>query len=430
MLSSSTFLDSIQNRCGWSPGEPVLAGLSGGLDSVVLCELLRLNEIPFAVAHVNYGLRGKESDEDEKFAAALAEKANVPFYLQKCDEASFAASDENSTQAAARKIRYAFFEEIAVTQGFQHIAVAHHFDDSIETALLNLARGTGIAGLTGIDFRNGKIIRPLLKFQRAEILSFAGKSNLYWREDSSNASDAYSRNRFRHHLLPWLLDEIPQSHEGFAASFAKLSETEKLIGSALDYWENKCCIFTQQENTVQILRKEWNGFPNPELFLRFYLKQFGFTDAQLFSLEKMIEGKSGSELLSASHRLIVDREDIFLISLRGKNEKLPSLHAEPEIFTGTFPDGKNAAIIDAAGINSPLVIRTWRAGDKMIPFGMSGHRNISDILNEMKLPLHEKEKAVVIVSGEEIVWVPGYRIAEKFRVTAKTEKVLRLQLKY
>lgn len=426
MFSSAKFLNALERDCGWKSGEPVLAAVSGGLDSVLLCEMLLANKIPFAIAHVNYGLRGNESDEDENFVAALAKKHSIPCYLFRCSEDDFKSTGENSKQAAARKIRYAFFEKTANEQGFLHIAVAHHTDDSIETALLNFARGTGITGMTGMDFRNGKIIRPLLHFTREELHAFAKKEKLQWREDSSNATDDYTRNRFRHHLLPWLLHEIPQAHKGFESSFSHFRETENFIEAALEKWTSDCCKISGDEIRISI--SEAKKYPNPFLFLSFYLKQFGFNDAQNASLEKMIAGESGSQLFSENFRLLFDRGSLILIR-KNAGESVKQFYFSLEPFSGKIFADNQTAIIDADSISEPLSSRLWQNGDKMIPFGMNGNRSLSDILSEMKIPVHEKENTFVVVSGNEIVWVPGFRIADKFRVTEKTKNTWRISLK-
>jgi tRNA(Ile)-lysidine synthase len=427
MLDSSAFRNFLQNSCNYLPNETVLAGVSGGVDSIVLCELLAALKIPFAIAHVNYGLRGIESDEDEKFVAGIARKFNVPFYLQNCTAETFASTGENSIQFAARKIRYAFFETVCKQNGFQKIAIAHHKDDSIETALLNFARGTGVKGLTGISAINEKIIRPLLFATRKEIIDFANEKKLSWREDSSNESDKYSRNRFRHHLLPYLMSEIPQAYSGFDASFKRLEESEEIISGAMELWKKNCCIVSGNE--LKISLEAMLQFPKPELFLLFFLRKNGFREMQLNTVQQFLNNDSGTQLISSSSRLIRDRAHLFLI---GKTET-DSVNAETsfsfseESYTGEIPSDKWTALVDASTIQFPFTIRRWENGDKMIPFGMNGHRNVSDILNELKLPIHKKEKAAVILSAGEIVWIPGYRIAEKFRVKPETASVLRLQ---
>jgi tRNA(Ile)-lysidine synthase len=421
MVTDDLFLHYL-HRCGYTQGEPVLATSSGGLDSMVLCELLRKNRIPFAIAHVNFGLRGEESMQDEQFIADYAAKIDVPFYLDRASEKHFAATGESSVQAAARKIRYQFFELTAVAQGFLHIAVAHHADDNIETALLNFARGSGAAGLTGMESRNGKVIRPLLQFRRADILEYAQLHHLSWREDSSNASDKYSRNRFRHHLLPWLLQEIPQGYEGFSATFRNLRETEALVEAALVNWEKMCCSISG--NGIEISIEAMRSFGRPEIFLRFFLSRSAFNESAS-SLHAFLQSESGTQLLSATHRLVRDRKTLFLVPLEGRDPAF-TLVVSRERFTGDIPDGRCTALVDADTIHQPLQLRPWQHGDKLIPFGMDGHRKVSDILNDLKLPLHEKEIAQLVVSGEEIVWIPGYRIAEKFRVRESTTDVLRI----
>lgn len=427
MLSTSTFRDFLFSTCAYVQDEPVLVGVSGGVDSVVLCHLLHANKIPFAIAHVNFGLRGEESAADEQFVSDLAKKYDVPFYLEHCTAETFSATGENSIQIAARKIRYAFFETICKRVGFPKIAIAHHKDDSIETALLNFARGTGVKGLCGIAPVNGNIIRPLLFARRDEIILYANENNISWREDSSNESDTYSRNRFRHHLLPYLLSEIPQAYGGFDASFKRLEESEEIIRGAMEYWQKTCCIIYANEIKISIDAIE--QFPKSEFFLLFYLRKNGFREMQVDTVYNLLKGNSGTQLISSSHRLIRDREFLFLIDKKTsiKNSLQESFSFTEESFTGEIPNEEWSALIDSSSVNLPFIVRTWQAGDKLIPFGMEGHRKVSDILNEMKLPLHKKEKAAVILAGDEIVWVPGYRIAEKFRVRENTSSVLRLR---
>jgi tRNA(Ile)-lysidine synthase len=428
MLTVESFKTLLLTRCGYRPGDPVLAGVSGGLDSVVLCRLLKKAGIPFAIAHVNYGLRGEEAEGDEAFVAKLAEQLHVPFYLKVCSPADFESSGEHSVQAAARRIRYDFFAEVARAEDYPNIAIAHHSGDAIETALLNLARGTGIKGLTGIRYVNGKLIRPLLKFTRNEILDFALAEQLQWREDSSNDSDSYTRNRFRHHVLPWISEEIPQTHEGFAASFRKLKETEELLEASIDHWEQSCVSPEKKTGSRKISRSRMEKFPRPLHFLKFYLKRFGFSDAQLESLEPLSQQEHRTELYSATHRLIIEQEHYFLAETVSGEAPEFSLKTEPVPASGPFPDGTTEALIDSSLLPEKLQLRPWKHGEKMIPFGMKGHRLVSDILNDLKLPLLEKEKALVVVSGDEIVWIPGYRIAEKFKVTGQTRTALKLSI--
>jgi tRNA(Ile)-lysidine synthase len=426
MLNAETFRQFLVESCAYVPGDPVLAGVSGGADSIVLCDLLAEIKIPFAVAHVNYGLRGKESDEDEKFVAETAKKYNVPFYLERCTEETFAATGENSIQLAARKIRYDFFETVCHQNGFQKIAIAHHKDDSIETALLNFARGTGVKGLSGIAPVNGKIIRPLLFTTRAEIISYAQEKNILWREDSSNEGDKYSRNRFRHHLLPYLMSEIPQAYAGFDASFKRLEESEEIIRGAMELWRTKCCSVSENETKISI--GTLLQFPKSDFFLLFFLRKNGFREIQISTVSDLLKGNAGTQLISNSHRLIRDRDFLFLIDKTKTASANPeeSFSFREESFKGEIPNEQWSAVIDSSSVSLPFTVRPWQAGDKMIPFGMNGHRNVSDILNELKLPLHKKENAAVILSGDEIVWIPGYRIAEKFRVTKNTSAALRL----
>ncbi len=427
MLRPDQFYDFLFASCGYLAGEPVLAAVSGGVDSVVLCDLLVKNKIDFAIAHVNYRLRGKESDDDEKFVSELATKLNAPFYLERCTEETFASSGENSIQAAARNIRYNFFEACCKQHGYSKIVTAHHKDDSIETALLNFARGTGVKGLTGISPVQKNLIRPMLFTTRDEIVAYAAEHNIAWREDSSNESDKYTRNRFRHHLLPWLMKEIPQTYDGFQASFNRLEESEKLIGAAMDHWEKTCCeILNPNETKISIAAIR--GFSEAEIYLRFFLRKNGFPEFASASISTILNGETGAELISSSHRLIRDREFLFLVKKDSPATTLTDAFSfVKEEIPNEIPNEKWSALVDSSLVILPLIMRTWKEGDSLIPFGMNGHKNVSDILNEMKLPTHKKERAPVILSGDEIVWIPGYRIADKFRITKKTAAVIRLK---
>ncbi|MCX6311809.1 MAG: tRNA lysidine(34) synthetase TilS [Bacteroidetes bacterium] len=429
MLNAETFQEFLFSSCAYVQDEPLLVGVSGGVDSVVLCHLLHENKISFGIAHVNFGLRGKESDEDELFVADLAKQFNVSYYLQNCTQETFSATGENSIQIAARKIRYSFFETICKRVGFPKIAIAHHKDDSIETALLNFARGTGVKGLCGISPVNGNIIRPLLFATREEIISYAKGNNISWREDSSNETDKYSRNRFRHHLLPYLMSEIPQAYAGFDASFKRLEESEEIIIGAMELWKKTCC--TIAENEIKISIDALTQFPKSEYFLLFFLRKNGFKEIQIDSVSNLLKGNSGTQLISSTQRLIRDRDYIFLIPKNGSEENNTEncFSFTEEIFTGAIPNEEWTAIVDSSSVQLPFTVRPWQGGDKMIPFGMNGHRNVSDILNDLKLPLHKKEKALVVLAGNEIVWIPGYRIAEKFRVNKNTSSIFKLIFK-
>jgi tRNA(Ile)-lysidine synthase len=424
MLQPGKFRDALIANCGLKGNEPVLLAVSGGLDSVVLVDLCIRAEVPIGIAHINYGLRDEESNRDERFVAELAAKNHLPFFLLRSEKSDF---KKGSIQEKARRVRYNFLKVTAREHGFAYIAVAHHADDSIETVLMNLARGTGVTGLTGIRFVNDTIIRPLLSFSRLEILKYAEQRKLNWCEDSSNETDKYTRNRFRHHLLPWLTNEIPQGYKGFQASMNRMRETESLIEASLAHWEKRCCSTNQRTGTIQINRNELLQFPDPLLFLRFYLRGFGFSDSILSRLKEVWDSAKRKELQTKDYRLLFEKDNLFLLSQNTIIKVIPSIRFSLEEFDGLIPKNPWIALIDADAVTDSLRTRIWRNGDKMIPFGMKGHRLVSDILNEFKLPLHEKEIVQVLISGDDIVWVPGYRIAHKYRVKADTKRVYRLR---
>ncbi|HEU4719043.1 MAG TPA: tRNA lysidine(34) synthetase TilS [Bacteroidia bacterium] len=423
MLSKESFRESLYGRCGLAQGETVLAGVSGGIDSMVMAWLLHAGEIPFAVAHVNYGLRGSESDEDEKFVAELAAEFSVPFYLKKCTAEEI--SPEDSVQQKARKIRYRFFENVRDVEGMSRIATAHNLNDSVETALLNFARGSGLKGLGGIAPVREKVIRPLLSFTRADILEFARKNKIRWREDSSNTTDHYTRNRFRHHLLPELANEIPQGFSGFEATFGHVADSRDMISAAMKRWESECC--TTKENAVRISIGAMKNWENSILFLEYFLKEKGFARCERKEILSVLEGEKGKKAVAGELALTKEIDSLVLKNSAGEPDPSTCFTLREEKFSGTVPSGKWVAAVDAKKLNGPPHIRCWRTGDSMRPLGLHGKKKVSDILNELKIPSHLKRSAPVVVSGDEIIWVPGYRIAEKFRVTERTENVLLLE---
>ncbi|MCA6364987.1 MAG: tRNA lysidine(34) synthetase TilS [Bacteroidetes bacterium] len=404
----------------------VLVAVSGGIDSVVLLHVLYVLGVRCAVAHVNYRLRGNESEEDAAFVQKLAETYGMPFFMRVCSEEEM----QGSVQSTARKIRYAFFEKTAVQAGCTSIATAHHFDDSAETLLLQLVRGTGISGVAGIAARNDKLIRPLLQFTRAEIEHYAQQQQLQWRNDSSNQTDKYTRNRIRHHVLPELLQAVPQGRKGLRHSLQLLGETQLLVNHAARTFEQAHTHSEAKHYYIHIAALL--AQPAPALLLHSLLQKFelpGYTTAQAMQL---IQAGSNSSIAAGNYVITCSRDHL-VISTQTTPAKytllpdqLPAFVEIEEIpLPHHFAQNPWQATFDAHRLQWPLTLRQWQPADAMQPLGMQGQKNISDILTDARWPAHIRKQTLVMLSGNEIIWLPGCRMAHHTRITENTTQAVR-----
>lgn len=443
--------------------EPTLLAVSGGVDSVVMAHLFREADLPFGIAHCNFQLRGAESDGDEYFVAQLAAAWGVPFFVKRFETKTYAEQNGLSIQMAARELRYSWFQEIMLENGFARVATAHNLNDSVETALLNFVRGTGLSGLKGIaphipfsrstpaptvggGVEPGKelnLIRPLLFATRPEIESCARTSQLHWREDSSNATDDYARNFLRHRIVPLLEELNPNFQQTAARNLTRLRETgDNLDFLVRHFFEEK----TRTGEEFYIDKQKLVQLPAPRRALRELLKNYGFTEEQARQVAENLD-HTGLELRSnTGWRLLNDRDKILLvrpedhqtpsaqlqtiqyddlmIALPG-GERLIMMHTE---VAPSFPDGREAILVDAEKLRFPLLLRPWKPGDVFQPFGMNGHnQKLQDFFTNLKLSRIDKEKVRVLENGDgAVVWVVGYRPDERFRVTPETRKFLKI----
>ncbi|MBI3509260.1 MAG: tRNA lysidine(34) synthetase TilS [Bacteroidetes bacterium] len=404
--------------------EKILLAVSGGVDSIVLAHLFHSLEIPFEIAHVNYGLRGKESDGDEKFVKDFASKLEIRFHVKKCMKKEITKKDSN-LQEKARDLRYTFFNEIAGKERIRHIATAHQQDDNIETVLLNFIRGTGIRGLTGMRTKSGKIIRPLLNYSRNDILAYAKKNKLKWREDSSNQEDKYTRNIIRNRFLGELSKHVPQGRKGMISSMRRLNESEQLITLAMNQWVNDKI---STANGMQLISLKSITDKAGMTFFSQWLRKLGFNGSQAGMVkDNVISGRSSFTITTKNHFINRDRDN-FWIGSREQTKAKPQLIIELSSFPTRSDLVPTCAFVDADRLGN-ISHRNWQSGDSMTPYGMKGRKKVSDILNELKLPAHEKKELFVVLSGDELVWIPGYRIADKFRITPETKRVMKISFK-
>lgn len=437
------FKEFVKSKNMLRAGAPALLAVSGGVDSMVLAHLFKEADFTFGIAHCNFQLRGEESDLDELSVRQLAGKLAVPFFVKRFDTAAYAQSPGISIQIAARNLRYNWFRELCREHGFAAIATAHHLNDSVETALLNFVRGTGLPGLTGIapvaeaDERGAGLIRPLLFATRAEIEDFAKERNISWREDSSNASDEYARNYIRRRVVPLLEELNPNFAHTAERNLRRLSETEANYNFLIDHYLG--------EKLFQIDLHRLALLPAPRQALHHVLKSRGFTDEQTRQAADHI-GHPGFELRAGSGwRLFVDREKIFLTLAEAAAETPEPLRINADDLMVTlpdgsrlmlmpaapappFPDGRNAIAVDAGKLRFPLLLRPWLPGDAFQPFGMGGqHQKLQDFFTNLKISRLEKEEARVLENADgRIVWVLGYRPDERFKIDADTQKALKI----
>jgi len=415
----------------------LLLTISGGIDSVVLAHLCLKNGLDIELAHCNFRLRGQESDDDEAFVTKFAEKWSLTLHNKVCD---LSKVEEQNTQIAARNARYDWFLELKKKYHFDYILTAHHLDDAIETFFINLQRASGIKGLIGIP-ENEIYKRPLLNFTRNEIEKYAHKNNLTWREDSSNASDKYLRNKIRHQIIPKFEQLQPNFKTAIQKSMQYISQTKNV----LDKWQEE-----SKEIAVKEIDNEWHididkldKLVEKELFLHEYLTGFGFTDK--LAVKNLLSAQSGKTIYAPKYRLTKHQNE--LIISQAKENHIQNYEISHFIENLSIPiklnfnileianismnsirnAKKNEIYIDMETIDLPLVIRKWQAGDYFYPIGMKGKKKLSDYYKDQKISTFKKEKNWLLCSHKKIVWIIGQRADDRFKITPKTTKVLHIK---
>ena len=425
------FRKNIETQFSFLEEKKILIACSGGLDSVVLTYLMKELDFEIALAHCNFSLRGKESDGDEMFVIGLAKSMDIPVFAETFDTKKIAEEHKISTQMAARDLRYAWFAEILKDFKYDFLLTAHHLDDDLETFFINLSRGTGLNGLTGIPRQNNKIIRPLLGFSRDEILQYAEKNNLKWREDSSNLKTDYLRNQLRLEVL----SQFKNINESVLKNFQRAQASQNLIEDYMALVYN--LVVTEAVNSYKINIQKIKELPHTDALLYELLNGFGFTEWE--DVSKLLEAQTGKQLFSKSHRLIKNREELVLTEIDFGNNNKEFLVLEEEInspinlrietskYIGETE--KNLIYVASEKLNFPLRLRKWKSGDSFQPFGMKGKKKLSKFFKDEKIPLNEKEKVWLLLSDEKIVWVIGHRMDDRFKVTKDSKKILKITWK-
>ncbi len=429
-----------------------LLAISGGIDSMVMAQLFLEAGFKHAIAHCNFRLRGDESDGDEDFVRQYAKRYNLPFFHKRADTGKYAKKHKLSIQMAAREIRYEWLRGIAAEHEYGFICIAHNSNDSVETFFINLLRGTGLSGLMGISPTGTgaarkneiRVIRPLLSFSRDEIQTYAKSRDLKWREDSSNATDKYLRNRIRHHLLPLLEEMQPSALQAILATMENIKAAETVYAKTISHVLGQ--VMKKAKGKIYFDKAGLLKLEERSLYLYEAIKEYGYNYAQAKAISKALYGIPGKIFLSDSHRLTSDRKKL-IIEKRNDTatEKMFSISkvidkAETGSYTITFamkrkspafkvPPAPSKAYLDYDRLEFPLVLRRWKNGDKFYPLGMKESKKVSDLLIDLKVPLPDKEQVYVLLSGRNIAWVAGIRIDNRYKITTATKRMFVCELK-
>jgi tRNA(Ile)-lysidine synthase len=414
----------------------LLLAVSGGIDSMVLLDLLHKLNLNITIAHCNFKLRGQDSQDDKNFVVSYAQNHNIPFFVKDFDTESFAQEQKLSIQLAARKLRYDWFFELKEQHGFDYIVTAHHLDDSLETFFINLSRGTGLEGLLGIR-ENENVIRPLLDFSKSEIHHYALENNLSWREDISNASDKYLRNKIRHHLVPVLKEINPDFLQFFQKTRQHLQASQNFTTDVLEEILNK--VLVETKNTIILDINKLNTCKNKEFILYQWLSSYGFRAWN--DIYDLLEAQSGKFVDSENYRLLKNRNELVLSTKNnlsveeefyiqeGENEvNHPIKLRISEVETMSKINNPEVIYVDKNLLIFPLSFRKWQKGDYFYPFGMNGKsKKISKFFKDEKLSLFEKENTWLLCSENQIIWVVGKRLDHRFAVTETTKSILKIE---
>ncbi len=458
------FIEFIKKENLFQPKDKLLLAVSGGVDSVVLCELCKQAGYDFVIAHCNFQLRGGESERDEQFVRELSKKYNAEIFVKKFDTDKYSEENKVSIQVAARELRYEWFFSLISTKQYatgksessvdcqlqvaNWILTAHHANDNIETLLMNFFKGTGINGLRSIIPKHAKIIRPLLFAKKEALLEFAEEHALKYVEDSSNASDKYTRNYFRNQLIPSIQKVFPRAEDNLLDNIERFKDIETLYQQSILLHKKKLLEKKGEEIHIPVLKL----LKSESLSTVVYeiIKDFGFTSNQVDEVIKLLNSDSGKYIQSSSHRIIKNRkwliispndtaiaENILIeekdkaveyVSGKLKFEKLPTANLPTGEAGYKLSTGNAAAMLDAEEIKFPLLLRKWKQGDYFYPLGMNKKKKLSRFFIDQKLSLTEKENIWLLEMNKKIIWVIGKRIDDRFKLTTNTKNILIITL--
>ncbi len=430
------FKNHINQHFSFLKEKKILLALSGGIDSIVLTHLLQHLQYNISVAHCNFKLRDAEADEDQKFCKSLAKEWQLPFYTIHFETKKYAQNQKLSLQMAARELRYKWFEEMMKEKGYDFLATAHHLNDNLETFLINLSRGTGLKGLTGIPEKENNIIRPLLPFSKEEIEKYAVNHKLKWREDHSNQEEKYLRNHIRLNIVP----ELEKMEGSFLNQFQKtinhLKQYNALVDNCLEKSLKKVILKKDKEEIIFDVDRLLKLEPL-ETYLHLIFNPYGFSETK--NLIHILQNSSGKQLFNDQYRLIKSRKQLFLIQNKTIQEE--EIELEKEKFDQNNLDLKEIirplpfayeteVKIDAEKLIFPLKLRRKRKGDFFVPLGMKGKKKVSKFFKDEKLSLHQKEQAWLLENGDgKLIWIVGLRLDGRFKIEENTKKIITISIK-
>jgi len=423
----------------FSKSSKILLAVSGGVDSVVMAHIFKECSYNCGIAHCNFQLREEDSESDEKSVEKLARKLNFPFYSISFDTENYAKENGVSIQMAARNLRYEWFEKIRKENKYTHIAIGHNSNDITETFLINLSRGTGIKGLTGIKAKANNIVRPLLFAERTEILKFSQENNFDYREDKSNSSLKYSRNRIRKNIIPEL-EKINQSfNQSISETIKVLSDAEIILKREIEDKDKK--IVKKKNDIIYIDIEKLKTLSPIKYYLFEFLNPYNFNSSSVEDIISVLDKQSGKTFYSNTHTLVKDRNQLIIDKIKTEeiNFKLAKTDVkidEPisiklsfiknEDFTPIY-DNKNIAFIDADKLEFPLIIRNWKSGDKFMPLGMTNFKKLSNFFIDNKFSIIEKQNSLILENKKDIVWIIGNRLDNRYKLTKDTKNILKIE---
>jgi len=435
------FLKYIHGENLFHSSQRIILAVSGGADSMLMLHLFANAGFPVAVAHCNFRLRGAESDGDEQFVSDDCDSHNITFCVKHLNTEEFALQEGISIEMAAREMRYEWFNELLGREHYDYLATAHHQDDVIETFLINLSRGSGIRGLSGIQATSGKIIRPMLFTNRAEILDYCTRMKLEYRTDSSNQDTVYKRNLIRQEVLPILEQVNPAFRKNALKTIGNLNETAELFQQRIS--EIRSFVYSEDDLGAMIHIEKLQTLRPQRTILFELIREFGFQIEQIDDILDSMNRESGRKFFSGDYRLVKDREYLLISPFQQKSDQIfyidedcskiqIPIHLSFEKFERTagfrFSTHLNTVDLDMDMLVFPLILRHWQTGEYFQPLGMQGLKKLSDFFIDEKYSIPDKENAWILASGDQLVWIVGKRMNERFKITPKTTRIIRIRL--
>jgi tRNA(Ile)-lysidine synthase len=436
------FLKFIHQQNLFHSSDRILLAVSGGADSMLMLHLFSSTGFLAGVAHCNFMLRGEESDKEEQFVSDYCDRHNIAFYSRRFNTSEFALQEGISIEMAARDLRYEWFHTLMKEHHYDYLATAHHQDDVIETFMINLSRGSGIKGLSGIQPKSGKIIRPMLFTNHTEIIDYCTQIGIDYCTDSSNLETIYKRNLIRHQVLPLLEQINPAFRKNALKTIANLHETGQLFQQRIS--EIKAVVYSEDEQGAMIHIEKLQNYLPLRTILFELIRPFGFQAEQTDDIIESFYKESGRKFFSDDYRIVKDREYLIISPIQGSLDKvfyieedskkidfpihmsIEKLHRSADFRFSTQP---HIVDLDMDRLTFPLVLRHWREGEYFQPLGMKGLKKVSDFFIDEKYSIPEKENAWILASGDQLVWIVGKRLDDRFKINKDTRKILRLMLK-